>query len=368
MVNAAGSFPPLWTVAHILPEDANAQAKWSAIKDSVPPIDTKPAAGETFDAAAYPPDDPDCWWTATKCTKPKVANVPEDIYVVPEPRTLGYGFDDGPNCTHNAFYDYLKKENQKATMFFIGSNVMDWPLEAQRAVKDGHEVCVHGWSHQAMTSLPSEDVFAELYYTQRSCFLAMQSIKIAAGVTCTCWRPPYGDVDDRVRAIAHGLGLRNVLWNTDSEDWQVGSTPNYTPELVDAQYQGLIDDCNKGVYDQEGAMLLMHELNDFTMSTAMKWHGKLKATFKSIVPVCVANNITQPYVEKDIKFPTFEEYIKPANKLATNVTRTSTTTTATGATKSPTPTTRQTANTRRNAWAADMKAVLFIGIGLVFAI
>jgi hypothetical protein len=29
--------------------------------------------------------------------------------------TLGYGFDDGPNCSHNAFYDYLTSQNQKAS-------------------------------------------------------------------------------------------------------------------------------------------------------------------------------------------------------------------------------------------------------------
>jgi hypothetical protein len=27
-------------------------------------------------------------------------------------------------------------------MYFIGSNVMDWPLEAQRAIADGHGVLV----------------------------------------------------------------------------------------------------------------------------------------------------------------------------------------------------------------------------------
>jgi peptidoglycan/xylan/chitin deacetylase (PgdA/CDA1 family) len=54
---------------------------------------------------------------------------------------MGYGFDDGPNCTHNISYDYLQSQNQKATMFYIGSNVLDWPLEAQRALADGHEIC-----------------------------------------------------------------------------------------------------------------------------------------------------------------------------------------------------------------------------------
>ena len=99
-------------------------------------------------------------------------------------------------------------------MFYIGSNVQNHPLEAQRAVADGHEICVHTWSHPYMTAVPSEGVFAELYYT-------LQMIKLATGVTPTCWRPPYGDIDDRVRAVGHALGLRAILWTYDSNDWMV---------------------------------------------------------------------------------------------------------------------------------------------------
>ena len=54
---------------------------------------------------------------------------------------MGYAFDDGPNCTHNIFYNYLSSQKQKATMFYIGSSVLNWPLEAQRAIADGHEIC-----------------------------------------------------------------------------------------------------------------------------------------------------------------------------------------------------------------------------------
>ena len=84
-------------------------------------------------------------WTETLCTTPKLAGLPPDVTSVPEPRTLGYGFDDGPNCTHNVFYDYLASQKQKATMYFIGSNVMNWPLEAQRALADGHQICIRAW-------------------------------------------------------------------------------------------------------------------------------------------------------------------------------------------------------------------------------
>lgn len=33
-------------------------------------------------------------------------------------------------------------------------------------------------------------------------------------------RPPYGDYDNRVRAIAENVfGLQAVIWNHDSDDW-----------------------------------------------------------------------------------------------------------------------------------------------------
>ncbi len=97
---------------------------------------------------------------------------------------------------------------------YIGSNVIDWPLEAQRGIVDGHHICVHTWSHRYMTALTTNQAFAELWY-------AMKAIKYVMGVTPTCWRPPYGDVDDRIRAIAQSLGLRTMMWDVDTNDWNI---------------------------------------------------------------------------------------------------------------------------------------------------
>ena len=126
--------------------------------------------------------DPDCWWSATTCTKPKHDNVNEDIYTCPEPETWGLTYDDGPNCSHNAFYDYLEAEKIKASMFYIGSNVVNWPYGAQRGQKAGHHIADHTWSHQLMTTLTNTEVLAELFYTQKA-------IKMVTGVTPIHWRP-----------------------------------------------------------------------------------------------------------------------------------------------------------------------------------
>lgn len=99
-------------------------------------------------------------------------------------------------------------------MFFIGSNVVDWPVQAIRAKDDGHEICVHTWSHEYMTSFSNQQAFAELYYTRKA-------IKELLGVTPKCWRPPFGDVDNRIRFIAAALNMTTIVWSEDTDDWKV---------------------------------------------------------------------------------------------------------------------------------------------------
>ncbi|EEB86697.1 hypothetical protein MPER_16250, partial [Moniliophthora perniciosa FA553] len=94
----------------------------------------------------------------------------------------------------------------------------------------------------------------------------MQAIKLVVGVTPTCWRvswtlstlacnvlpvtfyPPFGDVDDRIRAIANGLGLETIIWKYDSFDWEV-SAGKLTPEQVDGNYQDFIGLAQKGEFN-----------------------------------------------------------------------------------------------------------------------
>lgn len=54
---------------------------------------------------------------------------------------MGYAFDVGPNCSHNVFHNYLASSNQKAARFYIGGDILDWPLEAQCGLTYEHEMC-----------------------------------------------------------------------------------------------------------------------------------------------------------------------------------------------------------------------------------
>lgn len=182
-------------------------------------------------------------------------------------------------------------------MFYIGSNVLNWPLQAQRGIIDGHHLMSHTWSHPYMTSLTDTQVFAELYY-------ASKAIRDVTGVTVTGWRPPYGDVDDRVRAIATGLGLKTVIWSADTDDWEIMPAGKLTKQQVTDNYNNIIN----AVSSTTGNMVLTHEINGDTMQIAMDMYPNIAAKFDHIVPLTACMNWTSPYAEGNITYPNFSQY------------------------------------------------------------
>jgi hypothetical protein len=111
-------FPTIWQPATLLANDSAGQAKWQSIKGSIPTnIPVKGTITGDFSnfTPSYSSSDPDCWWTYDKCVTPKLSGLKPDIATIPEPLSLGYAFDDGPNCSHNAFYDYLSQQKQIAS-------------------------------------------------------------------------------------------------------------------------------------------------------------------------------------------------------------------------------------------------------------
>ncbi|CAG8568256.1 853_t:CDS:2 [Racocetra fulgida] len=170
-------------------------------------------------------------WTAM-VDKSKYPNIP--------PNSVGYSCTPGTVDTYCSFVctscsrpetditycpklkDHLKKNNQKATFFVIGSRVFQNPEILQRTVDEGHQVCVHTWSHTPLTTQTDEQIIAEMKWTE----LAIQK---AVNLTPRCMRPPTGDIDDRVRGIVKQLGYKVILWNHDTFDWKSASNTTIPP-------------------------------------------------------------------------------------------------------------------------------------------
>jgi hypothetical protein len=90
---------------------------------------------------------------------------------------------------------------------------------------------------------------------------------------------------------------------TVQEDWRINTgTPPVTQADIDANYQSVIDAAKNGTYATHGPIMLTHEINNFTMTEAVKWLPQLLEAFKNVVPVGVAYNWTTPYVETDVRY------------------------------------------------------------------
>ncbi|KAK7695815.1 hypothetical protein QCA50_000453 [Cerrena zonata] len=206
---------------------------------------SKATGGNPMYPGADPSSDTICS-TTYKCRKN-----PDNIYDAPD-GLLGVSFDDGPLPTSDKLYDFLKANNQPATHFFIGVNILNNPNEFNRAFSElQNDIAVHTWTHPYMTTLDNLGVLGQLGWT-------MEIIHNSTGGRLPkYWRPPFGDSDNRVNAIASEVfGLTTVIWNQDTEDWSLTSGGT-TPQKVNASMTQWLTGPKS-----PGLIILEHELSD----------------------------------------------------------------------------------------------------------
>ncbi|GJJ77856.1 peptidoglycan-N-acetylglucosamine deacetylase [Entomortierella parvispora] len=225
-----------------------------------------------------------CWWTCQKC------EAKGDITSCPKPGTWGLTYDDGPSPDSERLYDNLLSHNQKATLFIVGSRAISFPNTLKRAYKEGHHIAIHTWSHSAMTSLTNEQVVAELKWTEKAIFDTI-------GVTPLYWRPPYGDVDNRVRNIATQLGYKTAIWTQDfdTNDWNIPAGTATPQSVVDTFKTWL----TKIPSMTTGFVVLQHDL--FPQEVDVAINGVLPIAYQtktlSMQPIAQCLSDAKPYKE-----------------------------------------------------------------------
>ncbi|CAE6365041.1 unnamed protein product [Rhizoctonia solani] len=196
-----------------------------------------------------------CWWTCGGCTRPT------DITVCPDKMSWGLTYDDGPSPYTPKLLNYLDQYNTSATFYVVGSRVISRPEMVQYEYMKGHEVSVHTWSHHPLTTLSNEQIIAELGWTRKA-------IRDVTGVTPLTMRPPYGDIDDRVRAISMAMDLTPVIWTGvefDTSDWRIpGGTSNGTSSY--AAFNKILE---KATTIDTGFIVLQHDLYQETVDLAV---------------------------------------------------------------------------------------------------
>jgi hypothetical protein len=75
-------------------------------------------------------------------------------------------------------------------------------------------------------------------------------------------RPPYGDIDDRVRAIALAMGFTPIIWtgfnneNFDTNDWHIGAGTVSASGVI-AAFENILQDATQL---NTGFIVLAHDL------------------------------------------------------------------------------------------------------------
>jgi peptidoglycan/xylan/chitin deacetylase (PgdA/CDA1 family) len=124
-------------------------------------------------------------------------------------------FDDGPSAALTPkLLDLLAARHLKATFFVVGQNAADHPDILKRALREGHEIANHSWSHPNLGKMSDDAVRRELQKTD-------DAIVAATGKRPTLLRPPYGSITASQKKWIHQeFGYRIIIWDVDPLDWK----------------------------------------------------------------------------------------------------------------------------------------------------
>ncbi|MFT4110611.1 polysaccharide deacetylase family protein, partial [Propionicimonas sp.] len=121
--------------------------------------------------------------------------------------------DDGPVTNTSKVLDLLRRKKVHATFFVLGENARLHPALVRRMVAEGNAVGNHSWDHPQFWKLSRAAIARQLHRTDAL-------LKRITGKRPALVRPPYGEVDARVRKIARAHGQSLILWDVDPTDWR----------------------------------------------------------------------------------------------------------------------------------------------------
>ncbi|WP_326558103.1 polysaccharide deacetylase family protein [Micromonospora sp. NBC_01796] len=143
-------------------------------------------------------------------------------------------YDDGPNPgTTSTLINTLTANGVRATFFNIGQKAQQNQSLVRAQQQAGMWIGNHSWTHPHLTQMSAAQITSELSQTQ-------QAIQQATGTAPRLFRPPYGETNATLRSVESQLGLTEVLWSVDSQDWNGASTAQIVQAAGTLQNGGVI--------------------------------------------------------------------------------------------------------------------------------
>ncbi|HET6746837.1 MAG TPA: polysaccharide deacetylase family protein [Candidatus Saccharimonadales bacterium] len=182
---------------------------------------------------------------------------PAGNIINPDGRMLALTFDDGPDNLTPSVLDRLDTYQSHATFFVLGHLVDTYKATLQRAIREGSEIGNHSWNHPDLRSLSPAELEWQVGATQAAIQVA------TGGYTPRLMRPPYGGTNSLVAHYLETHGLRQALWNVDTDDWR-----DRDAEVI---YNRIMANA------ADGRIILLHDIHPTSVQAALRAIRDLKA-------------------------------------------------------------------------------------------
>ncbi len=137
-----------------------------------------------------------------------------DLKAPAKDRYIALTFDDGPHSTYTPeILEILRKNQARATFFVIGTRAEAYPDLIAQMARQGHAVGNHTWNHKSLAKSSTAEAIDSLKRTS-------ELISGLTGKPCMIVRPPFGHTSQRVKKLIHEQGWHEVMWDSDSRDWE----------------------------------------------------------------------------------------------------------------------------------------------------
>ncbi len=130
-----------------------------------------------------------------------------------EVRYVALTFDDGPSGRFTRrLLEGLEQRQAKATFLLCGYRLKDDPKTARQIFEAGHEIGLHGYSHDDMGKMDQKTAAKEIADTYAL---------LPKGCEPVFLRPPGGSFGEPLTRAAQEAGLALLSWSVDPRDWAV---------------------------------------------------------------------------------------------------------------------------------------------------
>ena len=156
-------------------------------------------------------------------------------------------FDDGPSGRFTRkLLEGLEERDAKATFLLCGYRMEVYPELTERIFREGHEIGLHGYTHNAMQTMCRTEVTMEI---KKGMELLPDGCEVAF------MRSPGGLYSKCVVSSAADQGLSLLHWSVDPQDWATHDAQAIEKEVLD--------------HVRDGDVILLHDMSDSSVEAAL---------------------------------------------------------------------------------------------------